>query len=66
MKKSELRNIIKEEISRLNEPKTLQLTAEEVSRLKYILEHKLIDYEASPDFSKVAIVEVENILKKLE
>jgi hypothetical protein len=66
MKKSQLRNIIKEEISRLNESKTLQLTAEEVRRLKYILEQKIIDWEGSPDFWKVAIIEAENILKKLE
>ena len=34
MKRSELRNIIKEEISSLNESKSLQLTPEEASKLQ--------------------------------
>ena len=49
----------------LNESKTLQLTPEEVSRLKYTLEQKLIDWKDSPDFWSEAIVAVESILNKL-
>ena len=50
----------------LNESKTLQLTPEEVSRLKYTLEQKLIDWKDSPDFWSEAIVAVESILNKLK
>ena len=49
----------------LKESKTLQLTPEEVSRLKYTLEQKLIDWKDSPDFWSEAIVAVESILNKL-
>jgi len=46
--------------------KSLQLNPEEASRLKYILEQKLIDWKASPGFWSEQIVAVESILKKLK
>jgi len=66
MKRSELRNIIKEEISSLNESKSLQLTPEEASKLKYILKMKLKYYEETGDtFFEDEIILVTNILNKL-
>lgn len=49
--------------------KSLQLSPEEASRLKYILEQKLVDWKASPGragFWSEQIVAVESILKKLK
>ena len=46
--------------------KSSQLTPEETSRLKYILEQKLVDWKASPGFWSEQIVAVESILKKLK
>ena len=49
--------------------KALQLSPEEASRLKYILEQKLVDWKASPGragFWSEQIVAVESILKKLK
>jgi hypothetical protein len=66
MKKSQLRQIIKEEISSLNESKSLQLTPEEASKLKYILKMELKYYEETGDkFFEEEIILVTNILNKL-
>ena len=66
MKKSQLRQIIKEEISRLNESRSLPLTTEEASKLKYILKMQLKYYEETGDiFFADEIILVTNILNKL-
>tara|TARA_B100000497_G_C7574677_1_gene346171 strand:- start:255 stop:461 length:207 start_codon:yes stop_codon:yes gene_type:complete len=66
MKKSDLRQIIKEEISKLNESRSLPLTTEEASKLKYILKMKLKYYEETGDeFFEDEIILVTNILNKL-
>ena len=46
--------------------KKLELNPEEASRLKYILEQKLVDWKDSPGFWSEQIVAVESILKKLK
>lgn len=66
MKKSQLRQIIKEEISSLNESRSLPLTTEEANQLKYILKMKLKYYEETGDkFFEDEIILVTNILNKL-
>ena len=67
MKKSQLRQIIKEEISSLNESKSLQLTPEEASKLKYILKMELKYYEETGDkFFEEEIMLVTSILNKIK
>ncbi len=61
MKKSRL-----QELAGLNESKSIQLSPEEASRLKYILEQKLNDWKDSPGFWSEQIVIVKNILKQLK
>ena len=58
-------NVRINEESSLNESKTLQLTPEEHSRLKYTLEQKLNDWKDNPGFWSEHIVAVESILNKL-
>ena len=50
----------------INESTSLQLSPEEHSKLKYILEQKLNDWKDSPGFWADNIVIVKSILKKLK
>jgi len=61
MKKSRLA-----ELAGLNESTSLQLTPEEASKLKYLLEQKLNDWKDSRGFWSEHIVAVESILKQLK
>jgi len=68
MKRSQLKQLIKEEIrSALNEVTSLQLTSEEVRRLKYLLEMKLQYYEQTGDkFFEDEYKSLTGILNKLK
>ena len=46
--------------------KSLQLSTEEASKLKYLLEQKLNDWKGSPGFWSEHIVTVKSILEKMK
>ena len=63
MKKSELRQIIKEELLK----ESLEFTPEEIKKLIYILEMKLIDMEETGEkFFAEEIAMVKQILMKVQ